>query len=156
MWIWWTQCKGYYISAFCIVSLFQFNKEHGFGLSTIISLFQFNKEHGFGLSTIMQHFAVQIWLSHRKGKNMQFKILQLAIKGDLKGWNIPKDLALDRSAWKTTIHMPEPWLLLLGFNSNLPQLVWDLKALLLLLLLLLMLLNIGPTQWKTDHQFSSA
>ena len=31
-----------------------------------------------------------------------------ATKGDLKGWNIPKDLALDRSAWKTAIHVPEP------------------------------------------------
>ena len=31
-----------------------------------------------------------------------------AIKGDLNGWNIPKDLALDRSAWKTAIHVPEP------------------------------------------------
>ena len=30
------------------------------------------------------------------------------IKGDLKGWNIPKDLALDRSAWKTAIHVTEP------------------------------------------------
>jgi len=29
-------------------------------------------------------------------------------EGDLKGWNIPKDLALDRSAWKTAIHVPEP------------------------------------------------
>ena len=28
------------------------------------------------------------------------------IKGDLKG--IPKDLDLDRSAWKTAIHVPEP------------------------------------------------
>jgi len=27
----------------------------------------------------------------------------------LKGWNIPKDLALDRSAWKTAIHVPEPF-----------------------------------------------
>jgi len=26
----------------------------------------------------------------------------------LKGWNILKDLALDRSAWKTAIHVPEP------------------------------------------------
>ena len=48
---------------------------------------------------------------------------------------IPKDLALDRSAWKTAIHAPEPWLLLLGFNSRLSQLVWNLNALLLLLLL---------------------
>ena len=31
-----------------------------------------------------------------------------AIKGDLKEWNIPKDLALDRSAWKIAIHVPEP------------------------------------------------
>ena len=31
-----------------------------------------------------------------------------ATKGDLKGWNIPKDLALDRSAWKTAIHVPKP------------------------------------------------
>ena len=31
-----------------------------------------------------------------------------AIKRDLKGWNIPKDLALDRSAWKTAIHVPKP------------------------------------------------
>ena len=50
------------------------------------------------------------------------------IKEDLKGWNISKDLALDRSAWKTAIHVPEPWLLLLCFNSILPQLVWDLKV----------------------------
>jgi hypothetical protein len=30
-----------------------------------------------------------------------------AIKRDLKGWNIPKDLSLDRSVWKTAIHVPE-------------------------------------------------
>ena len=34
------------------------------------------------------------------------------------------------------IHVPKPWWLLLGFNSSLPQLVWDLKALLLLLYIL--------------------
>jgi hypothetical protein len=52
-----------------------------------------------------------------------------AIKGDLKGWNIPKDLSLDRSAWKTAIHVPDYlnldlWILL-GFNCSLPQLAWD-------------------------------
>jgi len=31
-----------------------------------------------------------------------------AIKEDLKGWNIPKDFALDRSDWKTAIHVPKP------------------------------------------------
>ena len=30
-----------------------------------------------------------------------------AIKGDLKGCNILKELALDRSAWKTAIHVAE-------------------------------------------------
>ena len=29
------------------------------------------------------------------------------IKEYLKGWNILKNLALDRSAWKTAIHVPE-------------------------------------------------
>ena len=33
--------------------------------------------------------------------------VELSIKGDLNGWNIPKDLALDKSAWKKAIHMPE-------------------------------------------------
>jgi hypothetical protein len=31
-----------------------------------------------------------------------------AIKRDLKEWNISKELALDRSAWKMTIHVSEP------------------------------------------------
>ncbi|RCV26339.1 hypothetical protein SETIT_5G237700v2 [Setaria italica] len=35
-------------------------------------------------------------------------IWEEAIKGDLKGWNIPKDLALDRSDRKIAIHVPEP------------------------------------------------
>jgi hypothetical protein len=34
--------------------------------------------------------------------------------------------ALDRSAWRLAINVPEPWLLcLLGFISRLPQLAWD-------------------------------
>jgi hypothetical protein len=32
-----------------------------------------------------------------------------AVKGDLKGWNIFKDLALNRCEWKTIIHVPDPW-----------------------------------------------
>jgi hypothetical protein len=31
-----------------------------------------------------------------------------AIKRDLNEWNISKELALDRSAWKMTIHLSEP------------------------------------------------
>jgi hypothetical protein len=31
-----------------------------------------------------------------------------AIKRDLREWDIPRDLCLNRSAWKTAINMPEP------------------------------------------------
>ncbi|KAG2581508.1 hypothetical protein PVAP13_6KG039370 [Panicum virgatum] len=30
------------------------------------------------------------------------------IRRDLKDWSIPRDLSLDRSAWKAAIHVPEP------------------------------------------------
>ena len=51
-------------------------------------------------------------LSHdsnvKRGRGRPKLIWVEAIKGDLKGWNIPKDLALDRSVWKIAIHVPEP------------------------------------------------
>ena len=56
------------------------------------------------------------------------QILFLYIERYLKWWNIPKDLALDSSAWKITIHMPEPWLLLLGFNFRLQPTYLGLKG----------------------------
>jgi hypothetical protein len=31
------------------------------------------------------------------------------IKKDLKEWSIPRELALNRSVWKTTIHVSKPW-----------------------------------------------
>ena len=31
-----------------------------------------------------------------------------AVKRDLKDWNITRELALDRVAWKAAIHVPEP------------------------------------------------
>ena len=31
-----------------------------------------------------------------------------AIKRDLKAWDIPKDLCLNRSAWKAAIEVPKP------------------------------------------------
>ena len=37
----------------------------------------------------------------KRGRGRPKLIWVDAIKGDLNGWNIPKDLALDRSAWKT-------------------------------------------------------
>jgi hypothetical protein len=32
-----------------------------------------------------------------------------SVKRDLKEWNISKDLAMDRSAWRLTINVSEPW-----------------------------------------------
>jgi hypothetical protein len=31
-----------------------------------------------------------------------------SVKRDLKEWNISKDLAMDRSAWRLAINVPEP------------------------------------------------
>ena len=31
-----------------------------------------------------------------------------AVKNDLKEWNVSQELALDRSAWKLAIYVPEP------------------------------------------------
>ena len=43
----------------------------------------------------------------KRGRGRPMLTWVQAIKGDLKGWNIPNDLALDRSACKTAIHVPE-------------------------------------------------
>ena len=49
-----------------------------------------------------------------------------SVKRDLKDWDISEELALDRSAWRLAINVPEPCpLCLLGFISSLPQLAWD-------------------------------
>jgi len=42
--------------------------------------------------------------STRLNKN----ISSAAFRRDLKDWSIPRDLSLDRSAWKAAIHVPEP------------------------------------------------
>jgi hypothetical protein len=39
----------------------------------------------------------------RKGRGRPRLTWEEAIKKDLKEWNIPKELALDRSAWKIAI-----------------------------------------------------
>ena len=31
-----------------------------------------------------------------------------SVKRDLKNWNISKEIALDRSAWRLVINVPEP------------------------------------------------
>jgi hypothetical protein len=47
-------------------------------------------------------------LSTRRGRGRPRLTWEETIKRDLKEWNIPKELALHRSAWKITIHVPEP------------------------------------------------
>lgn len=44
----------------------------------------------------------------KRGRGRPKLTWEEAIKGDLKGWNISKDLVLNRSAWKIAIHVPEP------------------------------------------------
>jgi hypothetical protein len=43
----------------------------------------------------------------RRGRDRPRLTWEEAIKKDLKEWNISKEFALDKSAWKTTIHLPE-------------------------------------------------
>ena len=44
----------------------------------------------------------------RRGRGRPKLTWEEAIKRDLKSWDIPRDLCLDRSVWKTTIDMAEP------------------------------------------------
>ena len=44
----------------------------------------------------------------RRGRGRPKLTWEGAIKRDLKGWDIPRDLCLDMSAWKTAIDVPEP------------------------------------------------
>jgi hypothetical protein len=41
-------------------------------------------------------------------KNLAKLTWDESIKRDLKEWNISKDLAMDRSAWRLAINVPEP------------------------------------------------
>jgi hypothetical protein len=43
----------------------------------------------------------------RRGRGRPRLTWKEAIKRDLKEWNISQELALDRSAWKMAIHVPE-------------------------------------------------
>ena len=44
----------------------------------------------------------------RRGRGRPRLTWEEAVKKDLKEWNVSKELALDRSAWKLAIHVPEP------------------------------------------------
>ena len=43
----------------------------------------------------------------RRGRGRPKLTWTEAVKRDLRDWNVPKDLALDRTAWKSAIHVPE-------------------------------------------------
>ncbi|KAG2588713.1 hypothetical protein PVAP13_5NG303281 [Panicum virgatum] len=43
----------------------------------------------------------------RRGRSRPKLTWEETIRRDLKDWSIPRDLSLDRSAWKAAIHMPE-------------------------------------------------
>jgi hypothetical protein len=44
----------------------------------------------------------------KRGRRRPNLTWEEAIKRDLKEWNIPMELCLDRSAWKEAIRVPEP------------------------------------------------
>ena len=44
--------------------------------------------------------------STRRGRGRPRLTWEEAVKKDLKEWNVSKELALDRSAWKLAIHVP--------------------------------------------------
>jgi hypothetical protein len=44
----------------------------------------------------------------RRGRGRPRLTWEEEIKKDLKEWNISKEVNLDKSAWKMTIHVPEP------------------------------------------------
>jgi hypothetical protein len=45
----------------------------------------------------------------RRGRCRPRLAWEETIKKDLKEWNISKELVLDMSAWKTSIHVLKPW-----------------------------------------------
>ena len=46
--------------------------------------------------------------SMRRGRGRPKLTWKEAIKRNLKGWDVDKDLCLNRSVWKAAIHVPEP------------------------------------------------
>jgi hypothetical protein len=55
--------------------------------------------------------------NEKRGRGQPNMTWEEAIKRDLKEWNIPMELYLDRSAWKEAIHVSEPWLALFPFSA---------------------------------------
>ena len=46
--------------------------------------------------------------SVKRGRGRPNLTWEESVKRDLNDWNISKELAMDRGAWKLASHMPEP------------------------------------------------
>ena len=44
----------------------------------------------------------------KRGRGRPKLTWEETVKRDLKDWNIMRELALDKAAWKAAIHVPEP------------------------------------------------
>jgi hypothetical protein len=64
--------------------------------------------------------------NEKTGKERLKLTREETVKEDFNGCDIPKDLALNRSAWKKDIICLnlDLWVLF-GFNSSLPRFVWN-------------------------------
>jgi hypothetical protein len=81
--------------------------------------------------------------SVRRGRGRPKLTWDELVMRDLKEWDIPKELVMNRSTWRLAINVPKTWsflfllffcvlcfvlllpLFLVGFISSLPQLAWD-------------------------------
>jgi hypothetical protein len=50
----------------------------------------------------------------RRGRGRPKLTWAEAVKRDLKDWNVPSDLALVRTAWKSAIHVPKRLVVFVG------------------------------------------
>ena len=55
----------------------------------------------------LQEIACLI-ISNGSGRGRPKLTWDESVKRDLKDWNISKEIALDRSAWRLAINVPEP------------------------------------------------
>jgi hypothetical protein len=64
--------------------------------------------HPSALFLLCSFFRNYYTLTLEHGQLVDFLTWDESVKRDLKEWNISKDLAMDRSAWRLAINVPEP------------------------------------------------